>query len=236
MLNMKILICDDENTNLELLKKHIAEYAAAHSLRADIFATACSKEIVDNDTVYDLAFLDIQMPDFDGITVAKKLRERNAKVVIFFVTAFDEYQDEAMDLQAFRFFEKPFDVQRLYASLDKALQHIDETYIDLFLHNDGEDKKILVDDIVYIRRDNRKIILRTKDDKEYVTKRDLNQWLEELPNTFFYQVHKSFIVNMHYITKNSYSVIWLNDDIRVPVASRKQVDFHKYWFQYLKRR
>ena len=73
------------------------------------------------------------MPDIDGITIAKELKERNEKVVIFFVTAFDEYQDEAMDLHAFRFFEKPFDVQRLYASLDKALQYIDKTYIDLFL-------------------------------------------------------------------------------------------------------
>ena len=233
---MNILICDDENTNLDMLKKHITEYAEAHTLNANIFATDASKEILNYNTVYDLAFLDIQMPDVDGITIAKNLKERNEKVVIFFVTAFDEYQDEAMDLHAFRFFEKPFDVQRLYASLDKALQYIDETYIDLFLYNGGEDKKILVDDIVYIRRDNRKVILQTKDGKEYVTRRDLNQWMEELPNTFFYQVHKSFLVNLHYITKNSYSVIWLNDHIKIPVASRKQVAFHKYWFQYLKRR
>ncbi len=233
---MNVLICDDEKTNLDTLGKHITEYAQAHCLRANIFATDCPKEIVDSDAVYDLAFLDIQMPDVNGITVAKELRKRNGKVVIFFVTAFDEYQDEAMDLHAFRFFEKPFNVQRLYASLDKALQYIDETYIDLFLYNDGEDKKILVDDIVYIRRDNRKIILLTKDGKEYVTRWDLNQWIEKLPNTFFYHVHKSFLINMHYITKNSYSVIWLNDSIRIPVASRKQVDFHKYWFQYLKRR
>lgn len=233
---MKILICDDENTNLDLLKKYITEYAEEHCLKANIFATAFPKEILNNDTAYDLAFLDIQMPEINGITIAKELKKRNEKVVIFFVTAFDEYQDEAMDLHAFRFFEKPFDPQRLYASLDKALQYIDETYIDLFLYNDGADKKILVDDIVYIRRDNRKVILLTKDGKEYVTRRDLNQWIEQLPNTFFYQVHKSFLVNIHYITKNSYSVIWLNDNIQIPVASRKQVAFHKYWFQYLKRR
>lgn len=233
---MKVLICDDEYTNLEMLKKHITEYAEAHCLKADICATVSSKDILKYNTAYDLAFLDIQMPDIDGITIAKELKNRNQKVVIFFVTAFDEYQDEAMDLQAFRFFEKPFDVQRLYASLDKALQYIDETYIDLFLYSGGEDKKILVDDIVYIRRENRKVILRTRDEKEYVTRRDLNQWMEKLPNTFFYLVHKSFLVNLHYITKNSYSVIWLNDTIEIPVASRKQVAFHKYWFQYLKRR
>lgn len=43
------------------------------------------------------------MPDIDGISVAKELKNRNQKIVIFFVTAFDEYQDEAMDLHAFRF-------------------------------------------------------------------------------------------------------------------------------------
>lgn len=233
---MKVLICDDEYNNLEILKKYISEYVTAHCLKADIYATTSSKDVLKNDVVYDLAFLDIQMPDIDGIAIAKELKSRNQKVVIFFVTAFDEYQDEAMDLHAFRFFEKPFDAQRLYASLDKALQYIDETYVDLFLYNCGEDKKILVDDIVYIRRENRKIILHTKDGNEYVTRRNLNEWMGELPNTFFYLVHKSFLVNLHYITKNSYSNIELNNCIEVPVASRKQVDFHKYWFQYLKRR
>ena len=174
---MKILICDDEYTNLEILKKYITEYTAAHCIKADIYATASSKDVFESSTSYDLAFLDIQMPDIDGISVAKELKNRNQKVVIFFVTAFDEYQDEAMDLHAFRFFEKPFDSERLYASLDKALQYIDETYIDLFLYNSGEDKKILVDDIMYIRRESRKIILHTKDGNEYITRRSLNDIL-----------------------------------------------------------
>ena len=113
---MKILICDDEYTNLEILKKYITEYTAAHCIKADIYATASSKDVFESSTSYDLAFLDIQMPDIDGISVAKELKNRNQKVVIFFVTAFDEYQDEAMDLHAFRFFEKPFDSERLYES------------------------------------------------------------------------------------------------------------------------
>lgn len=91
---MKILICDDEYSNLELLKKHISEYVAAHCLKADIYATTSSKDIFETDNAFDLAFLDIQMPDIDGISVAKELKSRNQKVVIFFVTAFDEYRDE----------------------------------------------------------------------------------------------------------------------------------------------
>ena len=70
---MKILICDDEYTNLEILKKHIMEYTAAHCIKADIYATTSPKEIFESSTSYDLAFLDIQMPDIDGISVAKEL-------------------------------------------------------------------------------------------------------------------------------------------------------------------
>lgn len=233
---MKILICDDEQSYVDALTESITAYMSEHCINADIYSTTSSTDILNNSATYDLVFLDIQMPDADGISIAKELKERNGKVVIFFVTNFDEYQDEAMDLHAFRFFEKPFNAQRLYASLDKALQYIDESYVDLFLSSNGEQIQILVDNIVYIERANRKITMHTSDGNEYVTKENLDEWMSKLPNTFFYQVHKSFIVNLHFITKNSYTELYLNDTIRVPVASRKQADFHKYWFNYLKRR
>ena len=56
-----------------------------------------------------------------------------------------------------------------------------------------------------------------------------------LPNTFFFLVHKSFLVNIHYITKYSYDEIYVGDT-RISVATRKQADFHKFWFDYVKRR
>ena len=116
------------------------------------------------------------------------------------------------------------------------MEYIDEQYIDLFLYNNGEQIRILTDDIVYIRRENRKIILTDINGKEYITRENIDSWTNKLPNSFFYQVHKSFLINLHYITKCSYTELYLNRKIRIPIASRKQADFHKYWFQYLKRR
>ncbi len=232
---MRILICDDEEKHLNQLKLHIEEYMENHCIKAEFFTATAPNEIMNSDIAFDLAFLDIQMPETDGITLAKELKNRNGKVVLFFVTNFEEYHDEAMDLHIFRFFEKPFDVGRLYSSLDKAMEYIDESYVDIFLYSNGEHIRILVDDIVYIRRDNRKIILNTTDKKEYITKERLEEWVEKLPNTFFYLVHKGFLINLHYVTKYSYTELYL-DDIRIPIASRKQADFHKYWFRYLRRR
>lgn len=231
---MKILICDDEYTNLEILKKHIMEYTAAHCIKADIYATTSPKEIFESSTSYDLAFLDIQMPDIDGISVAKELKSRNNKVILFFITAFDEYQDEAMDLHIFRFFDKPLNIERLYSGLNRAIEYLNESYIDVYIENKNRHIKVSVDDIKYIKRENRKNTIVTNNEI-YTVRCKFDELISALPNTFFYLVHKSFYVNLHYITEYSYKEIYI-DDTRISVATRKQADFHKYWFNYVKRR
>ena len=232
---MRILICDDEERYLNELKVHVEEYLRTHNIKAELFTTLNPKEIMDSSFAFDLVFLDIQMPELNGIELAKELKNRNNKVIFFFVTNFDEYLDEAMDLRIFRFFEKPFNVKRLYSSLDRAMEYIDESYVDLFLYNNGEHQKILVDNIVYIKRENRKVILTTNSGNEYTTKESLEHWTEKLPNTFFYLVHKGFLINLHYVTKCSYTELYI-DKVRIPIAPRKQANFHNYWVEYLRRR
>ena len=232
---MRILICDDEAKYVNELNVHVQEYMKNHFIQCSIDISSSPKEVLKKNKTYDLVFLDIQMPEINGLEIAHKLKERNSKVVIFFVTAFNKYQDDAMDLQIFRFFEKPFDVKRLYSSLDKAMEYIDGSYVDVFIQNNTEHIRILVDDIIYIKRDNRKNYLFTKDNT-YVIRESIMEWNNKLPTTFFYLVHKSFLVNLHYITKYNYTELFLNETIRVPVASRKQAEFHKFWFDYLIRR
>ena len=67
-------------------------------------------------------------------------------------------------MQVFRFFEKPFDVNRLYSSLDKAMEYIDGAYVDVFIYSNKEHKRVLIDDIIYIENENRKTHLYTKDE------------------------------------------------------------------------
>lgn len=74
---MKILICDDEQTYLNTLRIHIEEYMKNHHIPCAVTAVIDPLQIAQDDTVFDLAFLDIQMPGVDGITLAKELRQRN---------------------------------------------------------------------------------------------------------------------------------------------------------------
>lgn len=232
---MKILICDDEIKYLSDLKLHIKQYMNNRFAKFTIDATTSSIDVFNNNESYDLVFLDIEMDKINGISLAKELKKRNNKVVIFFITAYNGYQDDAMDLRAFRFFEKPFDVDRLYSGLDKAMEYIDESYIDFYLYDNQMQKRILIDNIIYIKSESRKIIIVTTEG-EFITKEGFLHWNEVLPISFFYQVHKSFLVNLHHIDIYKYTELYLNNNDRIPIAPRKQSAFHKYWFEYLRRR
>ncbi|MGN0468248.1 MAG: LytR/AlgR family response regulator transcription factor [Acutalibacteraceae bacterium] len=232
---MRILICDDEQEFVDRLKTHIEKFMKQRSVSFQIDAENDPKKVMESDSVYQLAFLDIQMNEINGISLAKELKLRNGKVVIFFITSYNQYQDDAMDLRAFRFFEKPFEPERLNSGLEKAMEYIDESYVDFYVYTDNEQKKVLTDDVIYVERGNRKVTLVTTDGK-YTTKESFDDWCNILQNSFFYRVHKSFLVNLHYVTSYKYSELIVQNSIRIPIASRRQADFHKFWFAYLRRR
>ncbi len=231
---MKILICDDEIKYLEDLKRHIEVYMKSHFLPYKLFSTTSPMDVINRNEPFDLAFLDIQMNYINGISLAKKLKERNRRTVIFFVTSFPDYQDDAMDLRPFRFFEKPFQVDRLYTGLDRAMEYIDKSYVDVYMRDKESQKRIAVDDIIYICKDNKQYIMTTKT-RKYAVKEDIDYWEEKLPSRFFYRVHKSFLINIHYVDSYKYTELFLLGNVRVAIASRKQSAFHKYWFEYMGR-
>lgn len=232
---MKILICDDEQQYVDELKIHIENFMQSRVADFTIDTANNPQAVADSNEIYQLAFLDIQMDELNGISLAKILKERNNKIVIFFVTSHNDYQDEAMDLRAFRFFEKPFNADRLYSGLEKAMEYIDESYVDFYVWTDNEHKQILVDDVIYVERGNRQVTLVTTQGN-FTTRETFDEWCAILQNSFFYRVHKSFIVNLHYVTGYKYSELFVQNNVRIPIASRRQTDFHKFWFAYLRRR
>ena len=232
---MKILICDDEQQYVDELKIHIENFMQSRVADFTIDTANNPQAVADSNEIYQLAFLDIQMDELNGISLAKNLKERNSKIVIFFVTSYNDYQDEAMDLRAFRFFEKPLNADRLYSGLEKAMEYIDESYVDFYVWTDNEHKQILVDDVIYVERGNRQVTLVTTQGN-FTTRETFDEWCAILQNSFFYRVHKSFIVNLHYVTGYKYSELFVQNNVRIPIASRRQTDFHKFWFAYLRRR
>lgn len=82
--------------------------------------------------------------------------------------------------------------------------------------------------------ENRKVVIVT-DSEKMITKDSIDIWREKLPSHFFFQVHKSFLVNMHYIDRYSNNEIILKDGTNITIAPRRRGEFRKYWFEYIRR-
>ena len=231
---MRILICDDEVRYIQPLRKCLEQYMAEHNIPSEITETVAPQKILLSKEVYDIAFLDIQMEGADGLTLAKELRQRNRKTALFFITNYEGYQDNAMDLQALRYFKKPFEPERLTVGLDKALEYIDGAYVDVFLYSGGVQQRVLVDDILYLTLDGRKVAVQTVKSRFLVTGK-LEEWIERFPHTFFRQPHKSFLVNLHHVERYAYSELQMSDGTRIPIAPKKQPEFRRIWFEYIGR-
>lgn len=231
---MRILICDDEECYIQPLRKCLEQYMAEHNIPFDITKLSHPQVVLTSKDAFDIAFLDIQMEGVDGLTLAKELRRRNRKTALFFITNYEGYQDSAMDLQALRYFTKPFDPDRLIFGLDKALEYIDGAYVDVFLYSGGVQQRVLVDDILYLTLEGRKVAIQTDKNRFLVTGK-LEDWLERFPHTFFRQPHKSFLVNLHHVDWYSYSELQMSDGTRIPIAPKKQPEFRRVWFEYIGR-
>lgn len=231
---MRILVCDDDKSFLSVLTAHVQEYFKNHFIKCWIDAETDPLKVANNDIKYDIAFLDIQMEGLDGIALAKDLKTRNGKVALFFVTNYNDYSDEAFDLHAFRYFQKPFDPARLYRSLDKAMEYINDSYVTVFVREENHNRRVLVDDILYVKRENRKTFLITNSEVLNVTEA-FTALIEKIPATFFYLVHNSFYVNLHHVIDYSYRELILCNNDRISIAPRKQAGFHKFWYSFLRR-
>ena len=113
---MKILLVDDEKlqlTRLESCVKQVLKDDEIFSYQNSVKALEENK-----DTIFDIAFLDIQMPVINGIMLAKQLKNINPRINIIFVTAFDNFAREAINIRASGYVSKPVNVEKIKLEIE----------------------------------------------------------------------------------------------------------------------
>jgi len=120
---MKLLLVDDEELQLTRLKEAVKNVIKD----AEIFCyTNPVKALEENkNQTIDIAFLDIEMPKINGISLAKSLKAINPQINIIFVTAYDDFALEAMKLHASGYITKPVNEQRIRAEIEGLRYPID---------------------------------------------------------------------------------------------------------------
>ena len=146
----------------------------------------------------DLLFLDVNMPDINGLELLSQLKE---KPLVIFTTAHSEYALEGYEHAAVDFLLKHFTFARILKAVEKVRDRMPDSSKDYFFVNSGNLKKrILVDEVLYLEsRGNYVAYVLT--DGEVEVRSTIKDALQQLPASQFQQVHRSFIVALRWIDR-----------------------------------
>ena len=228
---MNILICDDEYQYIKEIKT-IAEGFFEENFRQVFFDEFTDGQAALESELkrYDIAFLDIEIGDVKGTQIAEKIKSLNPRVLIFFITAFDHYLDDAMDHFAFRFLTKPLDAKRMIDGLEKAVKIIDSEILEILVKDKDSVCRVYSSDIILVEIKGRSTMVVTSEGT-FMSSNKIDFWQEKLSSSNFFRVHRSYIVNIDHITKYTRDNLVMDNGNIIPIAYRSRAPFRKILLQ-----
>ena len=147
-----------------------------------------------------MLFLDVDMPGIDGLKTAKEIRKKNKDMLIIFLTAYREFVFESFKVDAFRYLIKPVTDKELKETLETVQKKLYESEEYLSFQFQNEMYSIKYSDIIYMEGMRDKIWIYCKD-RTYRWRGTFKKLNEMLQDRGFFQVHRSYIINMNKISK-----------------------------------
>jgi len=227
---MNCIVIDDEPASQEILVSYIDKIPML--LLAGVYENALDAIAVIEAGKVDLVFCDIHMPDIDGITFLKTL---NSPPLFIFVTGNPIFAIESFELNALDYILKPFTMERILKSVNKA-----RTIMDRNKHNMPERKYLIIkdrssnvilphDEIFYLKSDKDYVKIATLEKDYLIWNRisDMEDCLSAASE--FVRVQKSYIVNLNFVRKITGNVIVMKGELDdIPLGGQYRDELFKH--------
>jgi len=186
-------------------------------------------------TRVDLIFIDINMPDMNGLDFVRTLHN---KPQIIFTTAFSEYAIEGFKLDALDYLLKPIGYPEFLKAANKARSYFETIAQDqkrvtdtkeyLFVKSDYKIARIAVNDIIYIEGMREYVRIHLNSGKPLMPLMTLRVLEEQLPADRFMRVHRSYIVNLEKIITVEHNRIVFDGKVYIPISEQYKEVFQKF--------
>ncbi len=222
---LQCLVIDDEPLAIKLLEDHIGKVPFLKLAGSN--SNPLEALIAFNQAPVDLIFLDIQMPQLNGVQFMQLLQNR-AQVII--TSAFQEYAIEGFEHNVVDYLLKPISFERFYRAVEKAwkLKH-PATHLPaspeifpatggyIFIKVETKMVRVELDDILYVEGLKNYLSIYTKTQR-ILTLQSMKQLEETLPPNRFIRVHKSYMVALDKINTIERQEILIGNTI-IPIGS-----------------
>lgn len=203
---ISIAVCDDDQAFLDTLCDTLTTLLSRYELRYTISPFTSPTQLLAalDQTDFNLLFLDIEMPEMDGMMVASLIHNSRSNVKVVFLTSHNEYMQDAFKVNAYRYLFKPFAPADIEEVLSRVIANIqDAEGVMVRVVATSMDCFVYYKDIISIEASGDFSILNTPE-MSILNTRSMKLWMEQLDSRFF-SAHRSHIINLRFIRSIDYN-------------------------------
>lgn len=219
---INIAVVEDEDVYADKLQEYLEKYEAESNNSFSITHFSDGYHIIDNyKAEYDVILMDVKMQNMNGMTAAKKIRKKDAEVVIIFITKTPQYAIQGYAVDALDYVLKPVSYFALTQRLERAINRIrnrNDKFVTIIFK--GGAKKININDIYYIEIANHTLTYHTRDG-EYSATGTMKSIENELKDEGFFRCNRCYLVNLNYVDKIEGKFAVVNGEKLLISRSRK---------------
>ena len=211
---IKVVIADDDE-GMRLIERRMIARVEGFTLAGEAKDGDELLALVEN-LRPQVVFLDVEMPGKTGVDCSKVIQDTDPSIVMIFATAHDQYMGDAFEVYAFDYLLKPFKVDRVIQTLERArdrIGHVNDAPLPelpkaqprpatgrlMLRHKEGV-SFINMSDILLVQREERSTVIYTAGGGRYVTGDSLGETEARLDPAVFFRCHKSYIINLNQIS------------------------------------
>jgi len=237
VINMKIFVCDDTDSDRLSMCRLIDKYLTDINCPADILVYESGTKFLEKFNKFTkneprIAFLDIYMPEVTGVDVAKKIRETDKDMVIIFTTTSPDHGLDGYSVKALQYLLKPVAYPQLKDALDDCMVLFADFLQYLEVIVDRVAVRIPLKDIIFIEIHAHYGLIHTLNET-IKCRLTLDEVEKQLEGTTFLRTHRSFIVNMRYVSSVDDNDFIMTNGESVPIRKNDKLNIKQAYMDYI---
>ena len=235
---LRIGICDDLTEQLQIQEEMVRAIVCRMGLNVEIKCFQTGENLlweIEQKGNMDILLLDVEMSGISGVETARIIREQDSRVALIFISCHDQYCKEIINVQPFRFIDKPVSEIELEHTLKNAIRVMNQKEEVFEYTYKRVPYKISVNKIRYFESDKREINLySTEGVISFYKKLDEVEIQLEHMNIKFLRISKSYMVNMNYVKEFRYEKVVMNDGRELKISPKYKDQIRKKYLELMR--
>ncbi len=231
-MSYTVAICDDEARTREHICDLVMRWASERKNDVHINTYENAEEYLfsENAVQSDILLLDIEMGKINGINLAHRVRDRDKNMQIVFITGYPDYIAEGYDVAALHYLMKPVDTGKLFSVLDRAVSNMEEKSPAVMLETENGPVRLYSDDIIFVEAFAHRSELTCK--SGVLRLNESISHIEERLGSGFVRCHRSFVVNLRWVSQFTKTDVILDNGRAIPLSRRMANDVRREFISY----